>query len=214
MAITLEPGVGGGHHLYPDGAGLRLSGCRVLDWFSRRVSITMEAAFCVKTLEDALARHGKPDIFNTDQGSQFTGSVFTGVLADNDMRLAWTVKELGGTTSSSSGCGSVKYEEVYLRAYDSVSEARASIGRCLGFYNGRRPHSSLDGSTPDKAYFNPPPQGFQKWLALQDVHRFSVKLRTVHGRRAFLQELRPGLKYPRDKETAAAVLAHRGPKQP
>src|SRR5260370_41936795 len=87
----------------------------VLDWFSRRVlswrvSITMEAAFCVETLEDALARHGKPDIFNTDQGSQFTGSAFTGVLANNDiaittLRSAWTAKGLGGTTCLSNGCG-------------------------------------------------------------------------------------------------------------
>jgi putative transposase len=132
----------------------------VLDWFSRRVlswrvSITMEAAFCVETLDDALARHGKPDIFNTDQGSQFTGAAFTGVLAGNgvaismDGKAAWRdnvfVERLWR---------SVKYEEVYLRAYDSVSEARASIGRYLAFYNGRRPHSSLDGTTPDQAYFN------------------------------------------------------------
>ena len=135
----------------------------VLDWFSRRVlswrvSITMEAAFCVETLEDALAHHGKPDIFNTDQGSQFTGATFTNVLIKNaiaismDGKGAWRdnvfVERLWR---------SVKYEEVYLRAYDSVSEARASIGRYLGFYNGRRPHSSLDGATPDQAYFNPLP---------------------------------------------------------
>ena len=107
----------------------------VLDSFSRRVlswrvSITMEAAFCVETLEDALARHGKPDIFNTDQGSQFTGTAFTGVLIKNaiaismDSKGAWRdnvfVERLWR---------SVKYEEVYLRAYDGVSEARASIGR-------------------------------------------------------------------------------------
>ena len=118
----------------------------------------MEAAFCVETLEDALARHGKPEIFNTDQGSQFTGAAFTGVLADNgvaismDGRGAWRdnvfVERLWR---------SVKYEEVYLRGYDSVSEARASIGRYLDFYNGRRPHSSLDGATPDQAYFTPLP---------------------------------------------------------
>ena len=135
----------------------------VLDWFSRRVlswrvSITMEAAFCVETLEDALARHSKPDIFNTDQGSQFTGAAFTGVLASHgiaismDGRGAWRdnvfVERLWR---------SVKYEEVYLRAYDTVSDARASIGRSLDFYNGRRPHSRLDGGTPDQAYFNPLP---------------------------------------------------------
>jgi putative transposase len=83
----------------------------VLDWFSRRVlswrlSITMEAAFCVATLEDALARHGKPDIFNTDQGSQFTSEAFTGVLAGNDIAINMDGKGgLGGTMSSSSGCG-------------------------------------------------------------------------------------------------------------
>jgi len=135
----------------------------VLDWFSRRVlawrvSITMEAAFCVETLEDALAHHGKPDIFNTDQGSQFTGGAFTGVLIKNaiaismDGKGAWRdnvfVERLWR---------SVKYEEVYLRAYDSVSDARASIYRYLDFYNARRPHQSLDDRTPDQAYFTPLP---------------------------------------------------------
>jgi len=128
----------------------------VLDWFSRRVlswrvSITMEASFCVDALEEALARHGKPDIFNTDQGSQFTGTTFSGVLIKNaiaismDGKGAWRdnvfVERLWR---------SVKYEEVYLRAY----EARASIGSYFNFYNGRRPHSSLDGMTPDQAYSN------------------------------------------------------------
>ena len=135
----------------------------VLDWASRRVlswrmSITMEAAFWVETLEDALARHGKPDIFNTDQGRQFTGAAFIGVLAANaiaitmDGKGAWRdnvfVERLWHI---------VKYEEVYLRAYDSVGGARASIGRYLDFYNARRPHSSLDGTTPDRAYFTPLP---------------------------------------------------------
>jgi putative transposase len=115
----------------------------VLDWATRG-SITMEAAFCVETLEYALARHGKPEIFNTDQGSQFTAGAFTGALANNgiainmDGRGAWRdnvfVERLWR---------SVKYEEVYLRAYDSVCDARASIGRYLDFYNRRRPHSSL-----------------------------------------------------------------------
>ncbi len=132
----------------------------VLDWFSRRVlswrvSINMEAAFCVEALEEALARHGRPEIFNTDQGSQFTGHDFTGVLLkagiaiSMDGKGAWRdnvfVERLWR---------SVKYEEVYLKAYDTVSEARASIGRYLAFYNGRRPHSSLDRQTPDQAYLN------------------------------------------------------------
>jgi putative transposase len=132
----------------------------VLDWFSRRVlswrlSITMEAAFCVETLEDALARYGKPDIFNTDQGSQFTGSAFTGVLANNDIAISMDGKGAWRDNVFVERLWrSVKYEEVYLKAYDSVSEARSSIGRYLDFYNGRRPHSSLDDATPDQAYFN------------------------------------------------------------
>jgi putative transposase len=136
----------------------------VVDWFSRRVlswrlSITMEAAFCVEALEEALARHGRPEIFNTDQGSQFTGEAFTGVLTRNaiaismDGKGAWRdnvfVERLWR---------SVKHEEVYLRAYDTVAEARASIGRYLSFYNTRRPHSSLDRRTPDQAYFTRLPQ--------------------------------------------------------
>jgi putative transposase len=131
----------------------------VLDWFSRRVlswrvSITMQASFCIETLGDALARHGKPDIFNTDQGSQFTCEAFTDVLTKNEIKIsmdgkgAWRdnvfVERLWRT---------VKYEEVYLRAYDSVSDARASLGRYLDLYNRRRPHSSLDDMTPDQAYF-------------------------------------------------------------
>ena len=135
----------------------------VLDWFSRRVlswrlSITMEAAFCVETLEDALARHGKPEIFNTDQGSQFTGAAFTGVLAKNKIAISMDGKGAWRDNVFVERLWrSIKYEEVYLRAYDNVSEARASIGRYLNFYNGRRPHSSLDGTTPDQAYFNPLP---------------------------------------------------------
>jgi len=121
---------------------------------AHRVSITMEAAFCVEALEEALAKHGKPDIFNTDQGSQFTSLDFTsaltaaGVAISMDGKGAWRdnvfVERLWRT---------VKYEEVYLRAYDSVSEARASISRYLAFYNRGRPHSSLDERTPDEAYF-------------------------------------------------------------
>ena len=135
----------------------------VLDWFSRRVlswrlSITMEAAFCVETLEDALARHGKPDIFNTDQGSQFTSAAFTGALAGNDVAISMDGKGAWRDNVFVERLWrSVKYEEVYLRAYDSVSEARASIGRYFEFYNQRRPHASLDGSTPDQAYFTPLP---------------------------------------------------------
>ena len=133
----------------------------VLDWATRRVlswrlSITMEAAFCVATLEDALARHGKPDIFNTDQGSQFTGAAFTGALAGNGIAISMDGKGAWRDNVFVERLWrSVKYEEVYLHAYDSVSEARASIGRYFDFYNRRRPHSSLDDMTPDQAYFGP-----------------------------------------------------------
>jgi putative transposase len=135
----------------------------VLDWASRRVlswrvSITMEAAFCVETLQDALEKHGKPQIFNTDQGSQFTGAAFTGVLTDNGIAISMDGKGAWRDNVFVERLWrSVKYEEVYLRAYDNVGEARASIGRYLDFYNCRRPHSSLDGMTPDRAYFEPLP---------------------------------------------------------
>jgi putative transposase len=136
----------------------------VMDWYSRRVlawrvSITMESDFCLEAVEEAMAHHGTPDIFNTDQGSQFTSSAFTGLLRHHGIRIsmdgqgAWRdnvfVERLWK---------SVKYEEVYLKAYDTVSEARASIGQYLKFYNGRRPHSSLDRMTPNQFYFRSLPQ--------------------------------------------------------
>lgn len=134
----------------------------VVDWFSRRVlswrlSIMLEANFCIEAVKEALVRHGKPDIFNTDQGSQFTSFDFIKVLKDAKIAIsmdgkgAWRdnvfVERLWRT---------VKYEEVYLHAYASVPEARAAIARYLTFYNTRRPHSSLDRQTPDQAYFNTP----------------------------------------------------------
>ncbi len=135
----------------------------VLDWFSRRalsfrVSITLEEDFCVEALEEALARHGKPEIVNTDQGSQFTGAAFTGALARHKIAISMDGKGAWRDNVFTERLWrSIKYEEVYLRAYDSVTEARASIGRYLDFYNRRRPHSSLDGMTPDCAYFGYPP---------------------------------------------------------
>ena len=133
----------------------------VLDWFSRRVlswrvSITMEASFCIETLQEALARHGKPEIVNTDQGSQFTCEAFTDVLTRNAIKISMDGKGAWRDNVFVERLWrSVKYEEVYLRAYDSVSDARGSIGRYLDLYNRRRPHSSLDGMTPDQAYFGP-----------------------------------------------------------
>ena len=136
----------------------------VVDWFSRRVlarrlSITMEAAFCIEALEKALAKYGCPEIFNTDQGSQFTSADFTGVLIANAVAISMDGKGAWRDNVFVERIWrSVKYEEVYLRAYDSVGEARASIGRYLDFYNRRRPHSSLDRKTPDEAYFDRLPQ--------------------------------------------------------
>ena len=133
----------------------------VVDWFSRRVlshrvSITMEADFCVEALEEALAKHGKPDIFNSDQGSQFTSQAFTCLLIDKKIALSMDGKGAWRDNVFVERLWkSVKYEEVYLRAYGSVGEARASLGRYLDFYNSLRPHSSLDRQTPDEAYFNP-----------------------------------------------------------
>ena len=130
----------------------------VIDWMSRRVlawevSITMEADFCVRAVEAALARHGRPEIFNTDQGSQFTSAAFTEMLKAAGIRISM----------DGAGCWrdnvfverlwrSVKYEEVYLRAYESVGQARAGLGRYLDFYNTRRPHTAHGGRTPDQAY--------------------------------------------------------------
>jgi putative transposase len=135
----------------------------VVDWFSRRVlawrvSISMEADFCIEALEEALAKHGKPEIFNTDQGSQFTSAEFTGMLLKSGIAISMDGKgSWRDNVFVERLWRSVKYEEVYLRAYDTVSEARTSIGSYLGFYNSGRPHSSLDRQTPDQAYFNRPP---------------------------------------------------------
>ena len=134
----------------------------VVDWFSRRVlswrvSISMDVSFCIEAVEEALGRYGRPEIFNTDQGSQFTSVAFTRVLLDSSIAIS-----MDGRGSWRDNVfverlwRSIKYEEVYLRAYDTVSDARASIGRYLAFYNARRPHSSLDRKTPDAAYFNAP----------------------------------------------------------
>lgn len=131
----------------------------VVDWFSRRVlawriSISMEAGFCIEALEEALAKHGKPEIFNTDQGSQFTSAEFTGVLKKSGIAISMDGKgSWRDNVFVERLWRSVKYEEVYLRAYDTVSEARTSIGKYLDFYNSGRPHSSLDRRTPDQVYF-------------------------------------------------------------
>ena len=132
----------------------------VLDWYSRkvlswRVSITMDVHFCIAALAEAIARYGTPEIVNTDQGSQFTSIVFTGWLKDHGIRISMDGK----------GCWrdnvfierlwrSVKYEEVYLHAYETVSDSPAKIGRYFDLYNQRRPHCALRRQTPDSVYFS------------------------------------------------------------
>ena len=132
----------------------------VVDWATRKVlswrlSITMDVQFCLDVVQDAIDQYGTPEIFNTDQGSQFTSFAFTDLLKQNGIRISMDGK----------GCWrdnvfverlwrTIKYEEVYLKAYESVSEARASIGCYLDFYNSGRPHSRLDRQTPDQVYFS------------------------------------------------------------
>jgi putative transposase len=136
----------------------------VVDWCTRRViswrlSITMETNFCIEALEEALASNEKPEIFNTDQGSQFTSEAFTGLLKKHGIRISMDGKgRWRDNVFVERVWKSIKYEEVYLHAYETVAEARNSIGKYLEFYNSVRPHSSLDGFTPDQVYFNRLPE--------------------------------------------------------
>jgi putative transposase len=136
----------------------------VVDWFSRRVlawklSVTMEALFCIEALEEALSKNEKPEIFNTDQGSQFTSEVFVGRLKEEGIRISMDGRgRWRDNVFVERIWKSIKYEEVYLHAYASVNEARTSIGRYLEFYNSIRPHSSLGALTPDQVYFNRLPE--------------------------------------------------------
>lgn len=130
----------------------------IMDWASRRVlswrlSNTLTTDFCVEALQEAIHRYGTPEIFNTDQGSQFTSLEFTGRLQQNNIAISMDGK----------GCWrdnvfverlwrSVKYEEVYLRAYSGVIEARQGLERYFIFYNERRPHTALDNKTPEEFY--------------------------------------------------------------
>lgn len=132
----------------------------VLDWATRRVlswglSNTLTTDFCIEAVREAIETYGRPEIFNTDQGSQFTDKGFVALIRDEhsialsmDGKGAWRdnvfVERFWRT---------LKYEEIYLHAYESVSEAKAGIARHIAFYNGLRPHSSLDGRTPDAVYF-------------------------------------------------------------
>ena len=132
----------------------------VLDWATRRVlswrlSNSLTTDFCIEAVEEAIQRHGRPEIFNTDQGCQFTSNEFVGLLQGHGIQVSmdgkgrWVDNVLVERLWKS-----VKYEEVYLHAYDSVSQARQGLQRYFKFYNERRPHSSLDGKTPDSVYFD------------------------------------------------------------
>jgi putative transposase len=129
----------------------------IMDWFSRyvlawEVSSTLEAGFCVAALERALAS-GRPEIFNSDRGSQFTSRVFTGVLIEAGVRISMDGRgRVYDNLFIERLWRSVKHEAVYLHDYQTVAEAVQGLGRYLVFYNYERPHQGLDGRTPAEAY--------------------------------------------------------------
>ncbi len=131
----------------------------VIDWYSRRVlswrlSNTLDSQFCVDALEDAIAKYGAPEIFNTDQGSQFTSEEFTGVLKREEIQISMDGKGRWlDNVFVERLWRSVKYEEVYLKAYDNVGHAKQSLEVYFRFYNERRRHQSLDRQTPDSVYY-------------------------------------------------------------
>jgi putative transposase len=135
----------------------------IVDWATRkvlahRVSISMSTDFCVEALEEAIAKYGRPEIFNTDQGSQFTSAEFTGVLKANQIRISMDGKGRWlDNVFVERLWRSVKYEHVYLHAYENVSEAKQQLASYFDLYNTRRPHSSLGGHTPDMTYFKNQP---------------------------------------------------------
>lgn len=130
----------------------------IMDWYSRkvltwRVSNSMDADFCIEALEEAISRYGAPEIFNTDQGAQFTSEAFTGVLKAADINISMDGKgRWVDNVFVERLWRSLKYEEVYLKAYESVKEARQGIGAYFKFYNGERRHQGLDRKTPDQMY--------------------------------------------------------------
>ncbi len=132
----------------------------VIDWYSRKVpswrlSNSMDTDFCVEALEEALSRHGCPDIFNTDQGAQFTSEAFTGVLKEAGIDISMDGKGRWiDNVFVERLWRSVKYEEVYLKAYETVAEARAGMGTYFQFYNSERRHQSMNRKTPDQVYMS------------------------------------------------------------
>jgi putative transposase len=146
--------------------------CAVIDWHSRCVlawelANTLDAAFCVRVLKKAIQLHGVPEIFNTDQGCQFTSSEFTGVLLAHGIKISMDGKgRCLDNVFVERLWRSVKYEEVYLKAYSNVLEAERSLGAYFRFYNEHRPHSSHNGRTPSEVYRNQPhPQDKQSQQA-------------------------------------------------
>ena len=133
----------------------------IMDWWSRKVlawrlSNTMEAEFCIDALEEAMDRHGKPEIFNSDQGSQFTSTAFTQALKTAGVRISMDGKGRWlDNVFVERLWRSLKYECVYLHAWSGGREARDGIGHWMAFYNQRRPHAAHDGRTPDAVYHQP-----------------------------------------------------------
>lgn len=131
----------------------------VMDWYSRRVlswrvSNTLDTSFCIEALEEAIESYGAPAIFNTDQGSQFTSEDFSGVLKKNGIHISMDGKgRWVDNVFVERLWRSVKYEEVYLKAYDDIRSARVSLGKYFEFYNSGRRHQSLDRQTPNQVYF-------------------------------------------------------------
>ena len=154
---SAEPGLVCGCDLYPDAARLPLPrrnhGLGQSQGLAWRLSNTMDADFCVAALEEAIARYGKPGIFNTDQGSQFTSSAFTNTLRDADIRISMDGRgRWMDNVFIERLWRSLKYECVFLNAFEIGSEARTGIGRWIGYYNADRPHSVFGGRTPDEVY--------------------------------------------------------------
>ena len=131
----------------------------IIDWYSRKVlswelSNTMDARFCVEALENALRDYGKPEIFNTDQGSQFTSEAFTSVLKNHEIRISMDGKgRWVDNVFVERLWRSLKYEEVYLKGYDNAAVARRSISNYFDLFNQERRHQSLNRQTPDQVYY-------------------------------------------------------------
>jgi putative transposase len=177
---TSKPGSGAGHRIYPYLLGDididRANRCwaaditfipmargfgylvAIIDVHSRRLlswrlSNTMDTGFCLEAVEEALTRYGPPDVFNTDQGSQFTSQAFTSLLEANDIRISMDGKgRWKDNVFIERFWWSLKYEEVYLHAYTDLRHAKEAIGNYINYYNAERRHSSLEKLTPEQAY--------------------------------------------------------------